>query len=711
MFLISATLMSLSAAPARAQATGPCFDQSEETPEGYGPTDISAVTGNGNASVALNPEGTVTVLKWPSPSYYDQIKYRTTDRSRPRLGARKNEGAFFGIAHRNRARGPWNFSWLRSWSSSQRFAGPDNDTIVTTFRKRGAGLTVKVKDVVSSDLDALYRHVTVKRTRRSPVRFVRVISFVNFNPVFSKTAQSPTNDWCTEENNDGGGEYVKARDAIVHARSGTDASTGEASAVGVAMGFMDKSNGHQVGPDSYAGNGETGSAYDGASDGKLSGRNRAEGQADAAIADNIVLKRSRSGATTAVIVAGPSRRAALRVMDKARNRPAAETIRRKHRWWRNWLRDAKLPKNAPSVVTRLAKRGLITLHQATDAETKMIVASVATQPPYGVDWIREGAYMNRALEYAGHPETVRAHNIRYGQLQATAGQQPQGGQPIPPGNWAQNYYADGVVGGSIPYEIDETGYGIWTLWDHYAQTTDRDYLLLPAVYEAIQRAAHYLKDPPPLGCTDATNDLQCRANEGDQQTTSQTLVGAQAVWLGLDSAVNAGRVRGTEVALQNADDWAARRDELAAAIEANFFDPECNCYTRDYETGGAFLWPVGYKRYGSERSNAQANVNFRHMRRVMRGTVTQGRYESKMLLGNAYAWARTGDVGKVKKALVWVARNPTTDATGLLGEAWMHYPNENGKLTTMVGQPHAPSHAMFYLAALKAYGAKNYSFD
>ena len=711
LLVICALVLSLGAAPARAQTQGPCFDDTEETPEGYGPTDISAVTGNGHTSVALNQEGTVTVFKWPSPSYYDQIKYRTTDRSEPRMGALKNEGAFLGIAYRNSSRADWNFTWLRSWPSTQRFAGPDNDTIVTTFKKRSVGLTVKVTDVVGSDIGALYRHVIVTRTAGSNVRLARVISFANFNPVYSKTAQSPTDDWCTEEDNDEGGAYAKGADAIVHERSGTDASTTEESSVALAMGFVRKSDGHQVGPDSYAGNGTEGSAYDGAGDGKLSGRNESGGQADAAIADDIDLRSSRSGNTTAILVASATRESVLQSLEEARFRSAPEVIRRKHAWWKSWLSAAKLPKAAPAVVTRLAKRSLISLRQATDARTNMVVASIATQPPYGVDSIREGAYINRALERAGHPETVAAHNIRYGQLQASATNQPQGGPPIPSGNWAQSYYADGVVGGSIPYEIDATGYGIWTLWDHYAQTADRGYLLVADVYEAIQLAAHYLTDPPPLGCTDPTNDLQCSANEEGNESPSQTLVGAQAAWLGLDSAVQAARVRGTEGSLANADSWAERRDELGAAIDANFFDAECNCYTRDYTTGGAFLWPVGFKPYGSSRSNSQADVNFRHMTRVMNGNEAQGRYEAKMLLGNAYAWAGTDNMSKVKKGLVWIAGKATTDSTGLLGEAWMYYPNEKGKLTTMLAQPHAPSHAMFYLAALKAYGAKNYSFD
>jgi GH15 family glucan-1,4-alpha-glucosidase len=696
--------------PARAQTEPPCFDAAEETPERYGPTDISAVSANGRMSVALNQDATVTVMKWPSPSFYDQIKYRTTDRRRPRMGARPNEGAFLGIAHRPNKTSKWNFSWLRQWSSRQSFLDDDSDAVVTRFRKRSVGLTVKLTDVVRADLDVLYRRLTISRTPNSNVRLVRVISFANFNPVFSKTAQSPTNDWCNEEDEDDGGAYVPKRDAIVHSRTGTDASTGDESSIGVAMGFVSKSDGHQVGTDSYVGNGTGGSAYDGASDGRLSGRNSALGQADAALADDISLKRRLSGSTTVILSANPTRSTALEVLGEARFMSAPTAVRRKGRYWRAWLRSADLPKGAPGAVTRLAKRSLITMRQATDLGTNMIVASIATQSPYGVDWIRDGLWVNRALDLAGQHFVVGAHNRRYAQLQATAANPPPGGAVIPAGNWAQNYYADGIVGGSIPYEIDETGFGIFTLWDHYVQSNDRDYLVQAPVYEAIQRAAHYLTDDPPFGCRDPVTNLQCSANEGDNEDPSQTLVGAQAVWLGLDAAVRAAKVRGGAIADQNVTKWGDRKIELRAAIDTNFFDETCRCYTRDYEVGGALLWPVGMLDYGSTRSDRQADVNWRHMQRVFSGKTKAGRLEAKMLLGNAYAWKGTSELKKVRRGLKWIARVPTTNETGLLGEAWMVFP-KGGPVTTMVSQPHTPSHAMFYLAALKAFGTKRYSFD
>lgn len=701
-----------SAAPVNAQTTGACFDDSAATPEGYGPTDISATTGNGALSVGLNPDATVTVLKWPSPSFYDQIKYRTTDRAEPRFGALRNEGAFIGIAWRRSTGAKWTFTWLRNWSSSQRFADDDNDEIVTTYRRPGAGLKVTLRDVVGADGDALFRHVTVTRSSSSPARLVRVVSFANFNPVFSKTAQSPTDDWCTEEDNDDGATYVETADAIAAVRSGTDASTGEPSSAALTMGFTSKSEAHQVGIDTFGGNTAEGqSAYADSEDGRLTGRNQAAGQADSAIADDLDLRNKRTASTTAVITAGFTRREAFSVLRRARQTSIGAVRRAKNAWWRAWLRPAELPRGAPAGIVKLAKRSLITIRQVTDTQRSMIVASIATQAPYGLDWIRNGVYVNRALEHAGHPSMVAAHDQRYGNLQATAADPPQGQPATPAGNWAQNYYADGVAGGPISYTIDQTGYGIWTLWDHYALTGDRDYLVQASVYEAIQRAAHYLTEPPPLGCTDPTTNLQCVANEGDNETPTQTLVGAQAVWLGLDAAAAAAAVRGGETAEANAATWLQRRDEVRAAIDASFYDEECNCYTTDYQTGGAFLWPVGIHNYGSPRSRGQAAVNYRHMTGVLSGEITTGGYEAKMLLGNAFAWAGSSDMSKVRRGLNWVARVPTTDRTGLLGEAWMVYPPDGGEVTTMVSQPHAPSHAMFYLAALKAYGATRYTFD
>ncbi len=713
-------LSGLASSPSLQAQTATCTDSSTATPESYGPTDISATSGNESLSVAVNRQGTVTVFRWPSPSFYDQIKYRTIDRTQPRMGALANEGAFFGLAWRGAGK-QWRFTWLRDWTSIQRFADDDGDEVVTTFSRPQLGLTVVQRDLVGATEDVMLRRVTVTRSRRSQVKTVRLFSFANFNPVYSKIAQTPTSDWCEEEDSDDGASYDAKADAIVQSRLGVDASTSAPSGVALVMGFANRSSGHMVGSDSYQQPGAGTSAYDDAEDGSLTGTGGATGQSDAALSFDLPLKRKRSGATTLVIAAGRDPEEALQLFQRERRKSYARFVRAKREWWKVWLDSAPLPKGAPSSVVRLSKRALISLRQAIDRDTSdidnenvivptggLIVASIATQSPFAQDWIRDGAYINHALDIAGHHEIVEEHNLRYAVLQFAAGDQTRGGDPVPPGNWSMNFYADGVVGGNIPFEIDETGYGVWTLWDHYAQTKDRHYLINQGngvVYEAIQRAAQYLTDV----CRDVSTGLQCLANEGDDPNPSVTLRGAMLAWLALDSAASAARVKGTEEAMVNAGRWSDRRDELGAAIETNFFDPECRCYTESYREGGTLLWPVEYLSAGSAKADDQATINWSSVRRAFDGKLGRGGYEAAALLGNAHAWSGAGEKSLLARGLKWIATVPTT-STGILGEAWMRFPKDDSPIVTMVSQPHIQSQILFYLAALETYGERPYSF-
>ena len=698
--LVAVLVGSFPAVPGLAQTPTDCEDEQASTPETFGPTDINAVTGNGKLSVGLNADATVTVMRWPSPSFHDQIKYRTTDRSARRMGAAPNEGSFLGIAWRPSGERRWRFSWLRSWSSRQSFVSANGDTVETRFTDRTSKLEVTVRDVVAHDRDVLVRHVDLARKAGSPVARARIVAFANLNPVFSKSPNSPTDDWCTEEDNDDGARYARVPDAIVAERSGADVSTGEASSVGLAMGFSARSTEHQVGTDVYETGGEGVSAYDDAGDGRLRGDKEVVGQADAALSRDV----SPDGSVTLLIAAGPNAEVATERLEAARRGSAASVDKAKRRWWERWYEGLRIPRGPRSVV-ELSKRALITARQNT-ARGGLIVTSIATQAPLALDWVRDGAYINRMLDVAGKLEAVERHNIRYADLQATAIDKPPGASGTPSGNWAQNHYSDGVAGGAIPYAIDTTGLGIWTLWDHYARTGDRGYLL--AVYEAIQRAAHYLTDDPPLGCRDPATGLQCTANEGDDPTPSRTLVGAQAAWLGLDAAARAATVLNTETSRENATTWRNRRDELGEAIRDNFFDEECRCYTRDYRVGGTNLWPIGFERYDSGRSEAQATMNMRAVAAAMSGDRRRGGMESLAVLGNAYEWAGERKERKLRRALEWIATVPTTNGTGLLGGAWMHFPKARSPVVTMLSQPHAWAQAAFYLAATKVYGTQRW---
>jgi GH15 family glucan-1,4-alpha-glucosidase len=338
------------------------------------------------------------------------------------------------------------------------------------------------------------------------------------------------------------------------------------------------------------------------------------------------------------------------------------------------------------------------MRQAID-EKGLIVTSIATQAPLGLDWVRNGAYIDAALIQANHLREVKRHNLEYEEHQARLG-----ASTTPRGNWPTSMYADGVPGSATPYEVDSTGFGIWTLWRGYEASNDINHLA--SVYDAIRRGADYLTDT----CIEPTTGLQCLAHEEDGTTLSRTLVGAQAVWMGLDAAVSAAQQAMTSFghSSQKRNAWRDRRNNLREGILSTLFDENCNCLTTNMQTAGTLLWPVQLFARGSKMSDRHASIVWNAIQKRIQGGVKQGGMEARGLLGNAYAWSgRSAKMSKVKRALSWLAAQRVTKGTGLLGGAWQV---REGRVHIMRSQPHVWHHSMFYLAALKAYGKKPYSF-
>jgi hypothetical protein len=270
------------------------------------------------------------------------------------------------------------------------------------------------------------------------------------------------------------------------------------------------------------------------------------------------------------------------------------------------------------------------------------------------------------------------------------------------------YYGDGTDGAPIPWEIDETGLGAWTLYDHYTflrGASARDYL--KRVYPAIARAADFL-----TLCEDPANGMQCLASEDDNYTPSQSLHGAETVLLGLRSALAAARAMGDRS--PDVSRWEARLGRLRAAIE-RLYDPARhaygegstggNAYNLDYGDGGWLLWPVRLARYSDPRMRGEAAAVEQSVRAALRGP--RGQYEGKALLGLAYALRGRAAKGRLSPLLEYMAGSLTTP-TGLFGESWERLPG--GRPFPVQDMPHVWEHALFYLAALRVHGAAPYSF-
>jgi hypothetical protein len=263
-----------------------------------------------------------------------------------------------------------------------------------------------------------------------------------------------------------------------------------------------------------------------------------------------------------------------------------------------------------------------------------------------------------------------------------------------------NRYVTGQPGGPIPWEIDETGYGAWTLWyqARYVSPSQRQ-SYLRAVFPAISRAATFL-----VACRDPFNGLQCLAIEDDSETPSQTLHGALPDLLALRSAVAAAHVLGddgTEVAR-----WAARARQLETAIDA-LYDPAEHAYREgptsgqalpaSFEDGGLMLWPVELHRFANPTMQGEAAATESAMDASF--LADSGDYEGVALLGLCHE-ARALDpaaLGGLRQTLATMAQTRTTP-TGLFGEGWHRW--GDGRITPLNDQPHVWEHALFEMAAV-----------
>jgi hypothetical protein len=364
----------------------------------------------------------------------------------------------------------------------------------------------------------------------------------------------------------------------------------------------------------------------------------------------------------------------------------------------------------------------VTLVTNYDPETGAIVASVATQSPYAQDWPRDGAFCNHVLDRIGRSDWARKRNRWYASLQERQGRRLFGHAVIPAGNWAMNYYGDGVEAGPIPWEIDQTAFAVWTLWDHYRSTGGADgRAYLREVYPAIRRAADFL-----AGFRDPATGLHRAAHEDDNVVHSRTIVGAATVWLALDSAVQAAHVL-EETA--DRERYRRRRDELAAAIDTHLWCPTEEAYSRGRSllhrllehprvpdvvqalpilpgTRGVstLAWPAAFTDGDDPRMR-------RHLDHVWESVAPSfaepaarkrsfGMYETKGLIALARAWRGRPEFDRVRDGIRWVAHQHATADTHVLGEAWVR---RGEKVAAAVSQPHTFTGLLFYHASLEAF--------
>lgn len=710
-----------------------------------GPTNINAAVGNGGLSAALSGRGEVTVLRWPSPSYHDQLNYRTAiltpgARDLPRMGAEENMGVFAGLVCGRR--GGTEVTWLRDdpWESVQTYLSDASNTVCTRHRRPDLGLEVRSLAWVLPDRDVLALRCEVRREEGSDVDAASLLLFENLAPCLDRIPNLfSVTDWLLDFLNDFAALYDARSDTIVHFRPEGGAALLErldpvlldpapdmvgavqdlvdtldetfGQGVYVAIGSSRRSAGHQVGFDTVAvcdtprpWNHDAEDAFLDAGDGTLAGSPAAGCHANAALRWDLDLS-SGSDALTVYLAFAPAWRGqegALALLESARAVPDEAHLAETERWWASWLGRARMPRTTDADLLRVCKRALISVKTAADRNTGAIVASISTQPPYSLDWPRDGAFINEALDRAGYHDMVTRHNLFYARVQRKEPLlDPRGERIAPAGTYATNYYADGMEGWPIPFEIDNAALAAWSMAEHARFLAGRaraDYL--ERIWPALRLTAEEL-----AACRDPENGLQCLANEGDSADLTQGLPGAVSVYTALDAALDAGAEVGAGPSLLAG--WRSRRDELKEAILTLLWNEEGY-----FETGFPYprgfvswvIWPARLLPYDDPRMQSHAEHMLGFIEPHLRKETPYALYDAEAVSALARIWRDDPRYReRVRWALEVLAREVPTPRTGHYSEVYTVAEGEAGKsFVQRTGIPHVWSASLVYLAAMEA---------
>jgi GH15 family glucan-1,4-alpha-glucosidase len=416
----------------------------------------------------------------------------------------------------------------------------------------------------------------------------------------------------------------------------------------------------------------------------------------AAIARDLDL-RPGSAEATLYLAAGGSLdgpRGARTLLRQARTQRYAEHRELSRAAWAAWLARARLPDTDDAQLLTLARRSLAVLRAACDRPSGSMVASVAPQLPYALDWTRDGAFLNLALDEAGYPELVTRHNAYYARIQRADG--------LLAGTYPMNTYEDGTPGGPIFLEIDNAALATWTLADHtrFLPEPERQ-AYRERVWPAVRRGAQFL-----VRWRDPWSHLPLPANEDDDPGFSRGIQATVTAILALRAAETLAR----DLSAGDADGWKRRRAELTEALFRHLWDDDAGRLVdggpKELDASAWAIWPCAVFEPGDPRADAQGEYLWRELQRALSGEKARSGYDAKLFLALAALW---GPHHPRRPQLVEAYRRfahelPTPD-TGLLGEHYRIHRQPGGgvRFEHLNDVPHVWEHALHYLTLLRLF--------
>lgn len=695
----------------------------------FGPTNIHGMVGGGRVTAGISARGEVTVLRWPTPSQFDQLGYATRpgpgSRDLPRMGAGFNQGLVLGIAATSPT-GERSTRWLRdpSFSHELGYAAEDGGVLVDRAVDAETGFAAEVRYGAPLGMDLLVIEVAVTRRPGSAWTDPALVVAERFAPTRRSLPYLPLYDVVVEDPDLL--DFDARHQALVHRRArreldpfaglgrdatpdalrglaGQDARAGflglEPEPEGPVLVLAGDApvRGFQCGPVERRFWPRAADAFVDALDGKLSGKKSHRGRSTGALAFDL----PATGRVGLFLALGRTPAEAAAALAAGREAGAGALLAALDERWKARMAGARLPTGIDARERAVLLRTLISILQSQDPESGMIVASISTQPPYAQDWPRDGAFLDLVLDLAGFHDEVTAHRRFYAKVQRREDAMMNvPGASQPKGTFEMSYYADGRPGGPFVFEIDNTALTVWSFLEHArflakARGPAAGRAYLEEVWPAIEAGTAAL-----AAWRDPATGLHKPANEDDVPQRTQLLQGASTVHLALRAGIEAATELGRDPALIAA--WTARRAELGAAILEHLWTPEAGFDKRQGPGPVGWLaWPVAFLPVDDPRMRAEADYLANTLERRLAGDAGGGAYEQKQLMalvslvGHDPAWRP-----RLEAAYrIFVDRMPTP-GTLHFGETYVTRPGAGGlEYENRTSIPHVWAAALVYLSS------------
>lgn len=491
------------------------------------------------------------------------------------------------------------------------------------------------------------------------------------------------------------------------------------------------------------------SAWEDAQDGELQGNPVAAWLNDSAQRTPLAFDASGVATGRVFIAFGVNAEEARNGLAAARALAADALITRDRMVWESRTAALNVPDRLPDAIAAedrarillASRRALMHVFNGTDARSGAIVASISRQAPYGLDWPRDGAFFDYALDVAGDPNAVTrrldwalplARTAPVGVTRINPLTDPR--PPVDPRNglsqypedaWEMNYYDDGTMGGFIRFEIDNTALMVWTAAVHLGWMPEGDRRAwAERHWPQLRRSTDLI-----AAWRDETNGLNAPANEDDNTAFTSSMHGGVTVFVALEAAARLARYLGHA---GDAVRWERRAAELRDAMVRAFYDPAQGVFVNRV-TGAAktnpgsaslgatawMVWPARMLPVDDPRLARQVRGDMERVLATLRGTDGSdgGAYLTKTTLSAAVYVAQGGDPTVrplIYEAVTRIANDILTRDTQVMGEVFITLRNPDGSVRgyeNRVSIPHLWEATLYYLTAMALSAPERFELD